>query len=107
MYAQATAIKAPADTMRRLRELIQSDYLPEISRREGFVLAQFLEQTDDPDSALLITFWRDQQSIEAFQNTGSLRASLNSLPTLFPGLKLEREGYVVSLSAEPEAAAHL
>jgi heme-degrading monooxygenase HmoA len=105
MFAQATHIRVPEGAMPQLRELISAEYLPVVQTREGFVAARFLEQIDDPEAALLIVYWESQQSVEAFHRTGVLQASVQTLAAILPGLRVEREGYVVTMSIENEKAA--
>lgn len=96
--------------MAELREKIESEYLPIVSSRPGFVAAYFLEQVDDEDAAEMIQFWDSHASAEAFTRTGSLAASIQALAVLMPGLHIQRQGYIVrvmathSMETEPEYA---
>lgn len=100
MFAQATHIRVPEGAMPQMRALISTEYLPVVQTREGFVAAQFLEQIDDPESALLVVYWDSQQAVEAFHRTGVLQASVQALAAVLPGLKVAREGYMVTLDTE-------
>lgn len=105
MYAQATTIRAPMGTMVQMRQVIEQDYLPVVRSREGFVSAQFLEQIDDPDSALLIVCWANQAAVENFNRTHMLDASVQTLAARVPGVRLHREGYQISVHMAPDAAS--
>jgi len=102
MFAQATLIRVPIGAMPQLRRLIMVEYLPVVQAREGFVSAQFLEQIDDPDTALLIIYWESQQVVEAFHRTGMLQASIQMLAAVQPGIRVEREGYLVTIDTDDE-----
>ena len=101
MYAQRTRIRVPQARMNELRAKIEKDYLPVVSRRPGFVAAYLLEQVDDEDSAEMIQFWDSHSAAEAFTRTGSLAASLQSLAVSMPGLQIQRQGYIVRVTASP------
>lgn len=107
MYAQTTTIRVPLGAMRRMREIIQSDYLPKVRIRPGFVTALFLEQLDDPDYAELIVLWENQAAVEHFNSTGALEATIHGLSAHLPGVRVQREGYTltVTMGAEPSALA--
>ncbi len=100
MYAQITHIRVPMGSMAQVRKVITDSYLPAVRMRPGFVSAMFLEQIDDPDSARLIITWQDQASVEAFNSTGALMSSVQSLSATLPGVKVQREGYVVTIRDE-------
>lgn len=101
MYAQASVIRVPVGGMPNLRRLIEHSYLPGVSARAGFISAALLEQVDDPESALLMVYWDSQGSVEAFHRTGALQATVQALAAEMPGLHVERESYVVTVSVVP------
>ena len=98
MYAQVTLLQVPIGQMPRLRDLIETRYLPIVRQRPGFKAGYFLEQCDDADSAQLILFWDDHASVEAFNRTGMLQASLHALTAELPDLSVRRQGYTVQLA---------
>jgi quinol monooxygenase YgiN len=104
MYAQVTHIQVPIDGMPQMRLLIEHDYLPAIRRRPGFVAGYLLEQVDDPESAILIVQWENHESVENFNRTGSLEASVQTLAARMPGVRVQREGFVMRVRVEREAA---
>lgn len=99
MYAQRTRLRVPQARMKDLRALIQNEYLPVLSRRPGFIAAYLLEQVDDQDAAEMIQLWDSHAAAEAFTRTGSLAATLESLSRSIPGLRVQREGYIVRVMA--------
>ncbi|MCA0458985.1 MAG: hypothetical protein LCI00_33860 [Chloroflexi bacterium] len=107
MYAQVTSLQVPINQMPLLRDLLETRYLPIVRQRPGFKAGYFLEQCDDPDSAQLILFWDDHASVEAFNRTGMLQASLHALTAELPHLIVHREGYAVRVAVRsmPEVAA--
>ncbi|MBL8156674.1 MAG: hypothetical protein JNM70_21025 [Anaerolineae bacterium] len=107
MYAQITFIEAPLDQMPRLREIIRVKYLPVVRARPGFQAGYLLEQDDDPDSAQLVLFWEDQVAVEDFNRTGVLQASIHALAAEVPGLRVQRQGYVVRMVAGPKPEAQV
>jgi quinol monooxygenase YgiN len=98
MYAQKTLIFAPIGTVAALRQLIAEKYLPEVRNRPGFMAAYLLEQTDDEDSVELIQFWDSHASIENFQRTGLLQASIQSIAIDIPGIRIQKQGYVIRVA---------
>lgn len=102
MYAQATTILVPMGTMAQMRHVIEHEYLPRVRTRPGFVRAYFLEQADDPDRALLIIAWESQADVENFNRTNLLEASVQALAARLPGVKIQRDGYLVSVVSGPE-----
>jgi hypothetical protein len=60
---------------------------------------------DDADACELILFWDNQAALENFNRTGMLQASLQSIAVDMPGIRLERQGYMirVALGALPVA----
>jgi quinol monooxygenase YgiN len=102
MYAQATTLRVPLGTMPQMRRVIEQDYLPRVRCRPGFVSAQFLEQIDDPESALLIICWENQAAVENFSRTNHLEASVQALAVRVPGVRVQRQGYLVSVEMAGE-----
>lgn len=100
MYAQATTIRVPMGTMAQMRHVIEQEYLPRVRSRPGFHSAQFLEQIDDPDYALLIICWDSQASVENFNRTNLLEASVQALAARLPGVRVQRAGYHVSVNID-------
>jgi hypothetical protein len=102
MYAQASTIRVPIGTMAQMRHVIEQEYLPRVRSRPGFVSAQFLEQVDDPESALLIICWDKQASVESFNRTNLLEASVQALAARLPGVRVQREAFLVSVNMGAE-----
>ncbi len=100
MYAQLTDIRVPSGKMKVLREMIQHTYLPIVAKRPGFVAAYLLEQVDDDECAQMIQLWDTHDSAENFMRTGSLASSIQSLSAQIPGLKVQRQGYIVRVAVE-------
>lgn len=98
MYAQRTRIRVPAGKIAQLRQMIESDYLPVVSRRPGFISAYLLEQVDDEDEAELVVFWGTHADAESFTRTGLLASSIQALAAHLPGLQMQRQGYIVRVS---------
>jgi quinol monooxygenase YgiN len=98
MYAQKTVIHAPLGRMADLRQIIAQKYLPVVRARPGFVAAYLFEQVDDPEACELIQFWDTQAALENFHRTGMLQASLQSIAVDLPGVRLERQGYVIRVA---------
>lgn len=107
MYAQVTFLQVPLNQMPILRDLIETRYLPIVRQRVGFRAGYLLEQIDDPEIAQLVLFWDDHASVESFNRTGMLQASLYALTAEMPDLSVRRQGYAVRLAvrALPETAA--
>jgi quinol monooxygenase YgiN len=68
------------------------------------VAGYLLEQVDDPESAILIVQWENHESVENFNRTGSLEASVQTLAARMPGVRVQREGFVMRVRVEREAA---
>ncbi|MBZ0301852.1 MAG: antibiotic biosynthesis monooxygenase [Anaerolineae bacterium] len=98
MYAQKTIIRAPLGKNEELRQVIAQKYLPVVRSRPGFMAAYLLEQVDDADTCELIQFWDNQAALENFHRTGMLQASIQSIAAELPGVRLERQGYVVRVA---------
>jgi quinol monooxygenase YgiN len=106
MYAQVTYLQISPERMNALRDLLESHYLPVVRQRPGFKAGYLLEQVDDPGKAQLIFFWDEHASVEAFNRTGMLQATLHSLTAEMPDLSVHRLGYTVPLGVRAlEAAA--
>ena len=88
MYAQQTTIRVPAAKMGELRAMVESHYLPVVSRRPGFRYAYLMEQVDDETAAELITLWDTHAAAESFTRTGSLAASIQALVSSIPGVAM-------------------
>ena len=109
MYAQASSIRVPMGTMAQMRHVIEQEYLPRVRSRPGFLSAQFLEQIDDPESALLIVCWDKQASVENFNRTNLLEASVQAIAARIPGVRVQREAYLISVNVgaqEKEVIQH-
>ncbi len=101
MYAQVTFLQVPLEQMPLLRELIESRYLSIVRQRPGFKAGYLLEQVDDPETAQLVVFWDEHASVESFNRTGMLQASLHALTAEMPDLAVHRQGYAVRLAVRP------
>lgn len=99
MYAQVTFLQAPMNQMPRLRDIIETRYLPIVRQRPGFKAGYLLEQVDDTDCAQLVLFWDSHAAVESFNRTGSLEASMQGLMIEMPDMQVRRQGYVVQVSA--------
>ncbi len=102
MYAQKAVLQAPLGKIGELRRLVAENYLPVVRKRPGFIAAFLLEQIDDPDRAELVLLWSSQAAVEHAQNTGLLQLSVQSLSADLPGLKIQRQGYIIRLTASGE-----
>jgi hypothetical protein len=60
--------------------------------------AYLFEQTDDDETCELIQFWDNQAAVENFHRTGMLQASVQSIAADIPGVRLERQGYVIRVA---------
>lgn len=109
MYAQKTVIHAPMGRVAELRQILAQRYLPVVRTRPGFMAAYLLEQVDDPDSCELVQFWDNQASLETFQRTGMLQASIQGIAAEMPEIRIQRQGYVIRVAAgampHPESVA--
>jgi hypothetical protein len=110
MYAQLTDLRVPVGKMSVLRDMIEQTYLPIVAKRPGFVSAYLLEQVDDAHAAQMIQFWDTHASAENFMRTGMLASSIQALAADIPGLKVQRQGYIVRVAVEafpaPALAIH-
>lgn len=104
MYAQVTGIKVPLNQMAVMREIIENQYLPAVRVRPGFRAGYLLEQIDDPESAQLVLYWDDQASVENFNRTGLLYASINALAAEIPGVEVRRQSYIVKVAVRATKA---
>lgn len=102
MYAQKAVLQAPLGKIGELRRLISEKYLPVVRQRPGFIAAFLMEQIDDPDQAELVLLWSSQAAVEDVQNTGLLQASIQMISADLPGLKIQRQGYMIHLTAGRE-----
>jgi quinol monooxygenase YgiN len=105
MYAQITLLRAPIGKMAELRRLIEDEYLPVLREHTGFRAAFLLEQVDDPDTAQLIQLWDNHAAVENFHRTGMLQGSDQSIAARLPGLRIQRQGYVVRVAMDMMLAA--
>ena len=99
MYAQVTIMRAPPGKIAELRRLIDDEYLPVVRTRPGFKAAFFLEQVDDPDVGELVQLWESHSAIENFHRTGLLQGSDQSIAARLPGLRIQRQGYIVRVAS--------
>jgi heme-degrading monooxygenase HmoA len=107
MFVQIISLTAPLNHIAQLRELVSNEYLPALRNRPGFVAAHLLEQVDDPDSAQLIVYWDDQRSVEDAVKTGVLAGSTQSIAARMPGLRIQRQSYVVRVAVSDRKAQHV
>ena len=98
MYAQVATIRVPYNKMATLRAVIETDYLPVVQERPGFLAGYLLEQVDDADSAQLVLFWDSHAAVENFNRTGLLQASVTALAAEIPGIEINRGGYIVQVA---------
>ncbi len=98
MYAQVTYLQIPNEQMNRLRDILETRYLPVVRQRPGFKAGYLLEQIDDANCAQLVLFWDNQQAVENFNRTGMLQASIHALAAEIPELEVYRQGYAVKVS---------
>lgn len=105
MFVQMITLKAPMNHIARLRQLVAEEYLPAIRNRPGFISAHLLEQVDDPDTAKLIVNWENQVAVEDTHKTGVLAGSAQSIAARMPGLRIERQSYIVRVSVDHEEPA--
>src|SRR5215217_3363258 len=98
MYVQTTTIRVPLGYMEQMRVIIAREYLPKIRVRQGFVSAMLMEQVDDPDRAELLILWDSQASVENFNSTGLLEATIHGLAAYLPGVQVQRQGYALTVS---------
>jgi heme-degrading monooxygenase HmoA len=98
MFAQVIRIQAPSGEIDQVRRLIANEYIPAIQARPGFLSAQLLEQIDDRDRAELIIYWDSQAAVEEFNRTGMLMGSDHSVAARIPGLRIQRQSYIVKVS---------
>ncbi len=100
MYAQVTNLSVPIGKMDEFREIVQSQYFRNVQYRDGFVMANLLEAIDDPQAAQIITYWDSQHAIEDARRTGSLQETVQMLASHMPGVRLLRQGYLVTVNTE-------
>lgn len=105
MYAQVTILQVPMNRISELRQVIETQYLPNVRCRPGFLAAYLLEQVDDPDSAQLVQFWNSQADVENFHRTGLLEASIQGIAAYMPGVQIKRQGYLVRTAVRGAAVA--
>jgi heme-degrading monooxygenase HmoA len=103
MYIQTTTIRVPLGHMEQMRAIIAREYLPKIRIRSGFVTAMLMEQVDDPDRAELLILWDSQESVENFNSTGLLEATIHGLAAYLPGVQIQRQGYALTVSMSARA----
>jgi heme-degrading monooxygenase HmoA len=106
MYAQVTVLQVPLNKMAELRRVIETDYLPVVRTRPGFLAGYLLEQVDDANSAQLVQFWDSHADVENFHRTGLLQASLQSIAADIPGIQMRRQGYIVRVATRNAEAVH-
>lgn len=105
MFVQIIEMQAPAGKIRELRSLIAGEYLPALQDRVGFIAAHLLEQVDDRDSAQLLIFWDSHASVENANRTGVLAGSTTSIAARIPGLRVQRQSYIVNVSVDITSTA--
>jgi heme-degrading monooxygenase HmoA len=105
MYAQVTTIRVPLGAMDQMRQMIAHDYLPALRVRVGFISAHLLEQIDDPEAAYLVVYWESHDAVENFNRTGLLESSVQALAARMPGVRVQRQGYMVHVNSETTPSA--
>jgi len=78
-----------------LRRVVEEEYLPAVSQFDGFISAYFMLRIDDPDICELVQFWDNQAAVENLHRTGMMKASIASIVARLPGLRIQRQGYIV------------
>lgn len=102
MYAQVTDLSVPIGQVDALRELVAREYFKGVRERDGFAMAHMLEAIDDPHKVQIITYWDNHQAIENARKTGSLQQTVQMLAAHMPGVKILRQGYIVTVNVTPE-----
>ena len=105
MFVQIIDMTAPIGKIQDLRRLIATDYLPALEHRPGFISGHLLEQVDDRDHAKLIIYWNSHAALEDTNRTGVLSGSTSSIMARLPGLRVQRQSFVVDVSAQAQVAA--
>jgi quinol monooxygenase YgiN len=103
MYVQIISIKAPLGQVNQLRAFVDEEFIPSIKLANGFISANMLEQVDDRDSVKLIVYWESQKAVENANSTGLLLGSDSSLTARLPGVRIQRQSYIMQASTEGEA----
>lgn len=98
MYAQVTYIQVPLGKTAEIRHILETDYLPVVRVRPGFVAAYVLEQVDDPERLEMVQFWDSHAAVENFSRTGLLESSVQALAAWLPGVRVQRQGYLVRVA---------
>jgi heme-degrading monooxygenase HmoA len=106
MFVQMISMRAPTGEIKSLRSLIAHEYLPAVRARPGFVAAHLLEKVDDRDCAELMIFWDSQSAVEEANRTTALAGSDHSIAARMPGLRIQRQSYIVKVAVDtPEHTA--
>mgnify|MGYP001145629135 CR=1 FL=1 len=100
MFVQVISLKAPINRIKQLRQLVADEYLPAIRQRPGFLSASLLEQCDDPDTAMLVVYWSNQEAVEDLHKTGVLAGSTQSIAARMPGLRIQRTSYIARVTID-------
>jgi len=100
MFVQIIEMKVPYGQISKLRHMIEQEYMPALRDRPGFIRADLLEQVDDRNETLLIAYWESHADLEATNNTGVLAGSTTSIAARIPGLRIQRQSYVVDVTTE-------
>ncbi len=100
MFVQVIEMLAPAGQIEALRKLVQEEYLPSIRSRPGFLTAHLLEQLDNRDETKLVIYWDTHASLEDANRTGVLAGSTTSIAARMPGLKVQRQSYLVNVKSD-------
>ena len=53
----------------------------------------------------LFTYWDNQQAIENARKTGSLQQTVQVVASHLPGVRILRQGYIVTVNTEHEKVA--
>lgn len=100
MYAQLVEMYVSPEQMNELRAVIADKYLPVVEDRPGFISGYLLEQADEPGHAQMLLIWENHDSAETFTRTGHLASSFRSIAAHVPGLRIQRQGFIVRVSTE-------
>lgn len=78
------------------------DRVKEINKPDREDMAHMLEAIDDPQKVQLITYWDNHSAIEKARKTGSLQQTVQVLAAHMPGVRILRQGYIVTVNTAQE-----